>query len=184
MKVFYGHMQEDLCQRMCDFVHNQVLKVDWEKPPVRMWTNFAWPEAIIKDSAAVLCFLTPDEFLDEIQNSIYSAGVFDPEKDSPLRGGISTCLTYVWTYNSYIPLHQDGKHRKTLTVYCNESWNYEKGGVFQWFDYENRKWESLIPGRGTVIFNDKDEPHATTPVKTREQFRISLQIFLLPKNPA
>jgi len=146
-----------------------------------MWTNFGWPESIIKDSAAVLCYVTPEEFLDEIQRSLPHAGAFDPEKDSPLMNGNSTCLIYVWTYNSYIPLHRDGEHRKTMTVYCNESWNYEKGGVFQWFDYDNKKWESLVPACGTLIFNDRDEPHATTPVRTRTEFRISLQLFILPK---
>ena len=181
MKVFYNQVEPDTCRRICDFANDQILNVDWEKQPVRMWTNYGWPESIIKDSATVLCFVTPEEFLEEIQLSLTNAGIFDPETDSPLLNGISSCLIYVWTYNSYIPLHRDGEHRKTMTVYCNESWNYEKGGVFQWFDYENKKWESFIPSCGTLIFNDKDEPHATTPVKVRDQFRISLQVFVLPK---
>jgi hypothetical protein len=183
MKIFYNQLDAATCHRIHDFATNQILCVDGNKPPVRMWTNYAWPASIIKDSSPVLCFVMPEEFLEEIQGSLIRAGVFDPEIDSPLLNGISTCLIYVWTPNSYIPLHRDGDHRKTMTIYCNEEWSYEMGGVFQWFDYEFKKWESLIPSCGTIIFNDRDEPHATTPVKTRDQFRISVQIFVLPKKP-
>lgn len=185
MKVFPNRLDSSLCKRICDFATDQILNVNMDKSPVTMWTNFGWPKHIVKDSTAVFCFMTPVEFLEEIESCLKGLEILDPEKDLPLvrqhdSDGHSICLTYVWTPNSYIPIHRDGKYRKTVTVYCNPTWTYEQGGVLQWLSADTGKWETIIPSCGTLILNDQDESHATTPVK-QNGFRISLQIFVLPK---
>jgi hypothetical protein len=183
MKVIPHALDPKICEEVCKFAQDQLTKVDPRKEPVRMWTNFGWPASIIQDSAPVLCFVTPDSLLDGIQSCLESHGIFDSNSDLPLINGSerSICLTYVWTYNSYIPRHKDGEFRKTVTIYCNPTWSYEKGGMFQWFHPETEQWESLVPSCGTLIFNDRDLIHATTPVKSQTEFRISLQIFILRK---
>lgn len=149
-----------------------------------MWSNFAWPEHIVRDSSAVFIFVTPQQFLKDIQICLENLSIFDPEKDYPLTDAsnpdhCSICLIYVWTPQSYIPVHSDGKHRKTVTIYCNESWSSERGGLLQWIDSETKTWQELVPTTGTVVFNDKDEVHTTTRVQGEGNFRVSLQIFLL-----
>jgi hypothetical protein len=186
MKVIPAAFNEKICEDICKFALDQMFSVDYTKPPVRMWTNYGWPESIIQDSAPVLCFVTPDEFLADIQHCLEEHGIFDPSVDIPLVARPETtarsiCLTYVWTYNSYIPKHKDGEYRKTVTVYCNPSWSFSNGGILQWYDAAAARWESLVPTRGTLVLNDKDAVHATTPVKTQKEFRISLQIFILQK---
>ena len=185
MKVFPYALDEKTCEGVCKFAHDQITNVDTNKDPVRMWTNYGWPASIIQDSAPVLCFVTPDSLLPPIQSCLESNGIFLPDSDIPLIQGEhperSICLTYVWMYNSYIPRHRDGDYRKTVTIYCNSAWSYENGGMFQWFEPEAERWESVIPSCGTLIFNDRDLIHATTPVKSQKEFRVSLQIFILPK---
>lgn len=183
MKVFDNQLDPDVCKRICDFASDQLLSANFKKTPVRMWSNFAWPQHIVKDSTAVFILVTPQEFLSEIQNCLERLSIFNPETDFPFVNEdnpdyCSLCLTYIWTPHSYIPVHSDGKHRKTVTIYCNQSWSAEKGGILQWFDTEKNAWQEVVPSCGTVVLNDKDEMHATTPVQTRGEFRISLQIFL------
>lgn len=182
MKVFENQLDANVCKMICQFASEQLLSSNYRKPAVTMWSNFAWPQHIVKDSTAVFIFVTPNEFLNDIQNCLEQLNIFDAQTDYPFVNETnpdycSLCLTYVWTPHSYIPVHSDGTHRKTVTIYCNEFWSAEKGGILQWFDSEKNAWQEFIPSRGTVILNDKDELHATTPVKN--DFRISLQIFLL-----
>ena len=189
MKIFNHQLPLDLCKNICDFALNQILNVDFKKAPVTMWSNFGWPQHIVKDSTAVLIFLTPRQFLEEIQSCLEELAIFNAEVDLPFINEsnpdlCSLCLTYVWTRNSYIPVHRDGKHRKTVTIYCNEKWTPEMGGVLQWFDSEKNAWDELVPSCGTIVFNDKDEAHATTPVLAHNDFRISLQIFILSSGQA
>jgi hypothetical protein len=184
MKVFPNQFPADVCKRICDFAIDQITSANYKKPQVTMWSNFGWPEHIVKDSTAVFIFVTPKEFLNDVQNCLEQLSIFNAATDYPFVNEsnpdyCSLCLTYVWTPNSYIPVHSDGKHRKTVTIYCNESWSAEQGGILQWFDSEKNAWDELIPSCGTVVFNDNDEKHATTPVKSVGKFRISLQIFIL-----
>ncbi|MCI0443793.1 2OG-Fe(II) oxygenase [bacterium] len=184
MKVFQNQLGVNVCKKICEFVAEQLLSANNKKNPVIMWSNFAWPQHIVKDSTAVFIFVTPQQFLKEIQHCLEQLSIFDPEKDYPLLNEnnpdhSSICLIYVWTPQSYIPAHSDGKHRKTVTIYCNESWGPEKGGILKWIDPEKNAWQELVPSCGTVVFNDKDEIHTTTPVQARGDFRVSLQIFLL-----
>jgi 2-oxoglutarate-Fe(II)-dependent oxygenase superfamily protein len=184
MKVFHNQLDVNVCKRICDFVSEQLMSANHKKPAVTMWSNFAWPQRIVKDSTAVFIFVTPQQFLEDIQHCLQQLSIFDPEKDYPFINESnpdqsSICLTYVWTPHSYIPAHSDGKHRKTITIYCNEFWGSERGGILQWFNAEKKTWEELVPTCGTVVFNDKDEVHTTTPVQPPGNFRVSLQIFLL-----
>jgi hypothetical protein len=184
MKVFHNQLDAGICKNICDFALDQLLSSNFNKTPVRMWSNFAWPRHIVKDSTAVFIFVTPQEFLNEIQSCLERLSIFDSRKDFPFINEenpnyCSLCLIYVWTPHSYIPVHSDGMHRKTVTIYCNDMWSPEKGGILQWFDPEKNAWQELVPACGTVVFNDQDEKHATTPVLTQGEFRISLQIFLL-----
>ncbi len=184
MKVFHNQLDVNVCKKICEFASEQLLSANDKKSPVIMWSNFAWPKHIVKDSTAVFIFVAPQPFLKDIQLCLEQLSIFDPEKDYPLVNEnnpehCSICLIYVWTPHSYIPVHSDGKHRKTVTIYCNESWDPEKGGILQWFDSEKNVWQELVPSCGTVVSNDKDEIHTTTPVQACGNFRVSLQIFLL-----
>ena len=58
---------------------------------------------------------------------------------------------YLWGPGSYIPWHSDEVYSSAFSIYMNENWNYEDGGLFQYYsnnkvettDYKNLKKEYL-----------------------------------------
>ena len=141
-----------------------------------VWTNQAWDKSIIKDSAIVVCIKLPDEFLQELQDILQLKSYFDPTVDQPLTSSKSAMI-YVWSKNSYIPVHEDVRYSKAITVYLNNSWEYNDGGMFNWFDEKSQEWKNITPTFNKAVINDSGYLHGITPVKSSSN-RITLQIFL------
>jgi hypothetical protein len=144
----------------------------------QVWTNQAWQEAIVKDSAVVICIKLPDQFLQELQNILEDKKVFDKNIDLPLVQSKSA-MVYVWSKNSYIPVHSDDIYSRAVTVYLNESWEYNDGGMFNWYDEKSQEWKNIEPTFNKAVVNDSGYSHGITPVKS-SQNRITLQVFLKP----
>jgi hypothetical protein len=145
-----------------------------------VWTNQAWNRDIVRDSSVVICIKLPDEFLQELQDILQSNMCFDPKTDEPLTSSKSAII-YVWSKNSYIPVHLDVRYSKAVTVYLNNSWEYNDGGMFNWFDEKSQEWKNITPTFNKAVVNDSGYLHGITPVKSSVN-RITLQIFLNPIN--
>ena len=145
-----------------------------------VWTNQTWNRDIVRDSAMVVCIKLPDELLQELQDILQSKMCFDPNTDEPLTSSKSAMI-YVWSKNSYIPVHADGVYSKAVTVYLNDSWEYNDGGMFNWFDEKSQEWKNITPTFNKAVVNDSGYLHGITPVKSSGN-RITLQVFLNPIN--
>jgi hypothetical protein len=143
-----------------------------------VWTNQAWHETIVKDSSVVTCIRVPDEFLQEIQDVLESKNLFDRGVNMPLTQSKSA-MVYVWSRDSYIPVHSDAIYSKAVTVYLNDSWEYNDGGMFNWFDPEESEWKNVEPTFNKAVVNDSGYLHGITPVKSSKN-RITLQVFINP----
>lgn len=143
-----------------------------------VWTNRAWHETIVKDSSVVVCIRLPDEFLEELQSILENMSIFDKNRDMPLVNSKSAMI-YVWSTNSYIPVHSDDIYSRAITVYLNEGWEYNDGGMFNWYDPNSKEWKNIEPTFNKAVVNDSGYSHGITPVKSSKD-RITLQVFLNP----
>ena len=145
-----------------------------------VWTNQAWDKRIVNDSSIVICIRLPDHFLKDLQSILEEKNIFDKNRDLPLSVSQSAMI-YVWSKNSYIPVHNDGAYNRAVTVYLNESWEYNDGGMFNWFDPSVQEWKNIEPTFNRAVINDSGYLHGITPVKSSTN-RITLQVFLKPIN--
>ena len=83
---------------------------------------------------------------------------------------------YVWKQNSGIALHDDGAHTYGATIYLNNNWDINSGGIFLWKEGDNLK--GICPEYNTMILNDEHEFHLVTTVSPLvTEFRYTIQIW-------
>lgn len=175
MREVEGFFSNELANEIYDIGFSvAVNKYAGEK--LRVWTNTAWQKEIVKDSSLVLCMQMPNIIALKVQKELEAMQEFDPKKHKQLidTGG---SLIYLWGKDSYIASHTDYAYSKAITVYLNKDWSYNDGGLFNWKDENNNKWNMTIPSFNKAIINTSGSEHGTTPVKS-EQLRITAQIFL------
>jgi len=87
-------------------------------------------------------------------------------------------LFYIWTYSAGIPFHDDGCYETGATIYLNENWSLDYGGIFIWQDKKNTDvYNCLCPSKKTMVINDKTEFHLVTPVcYDSPEYRYTIQI--------
>ena len=175
MKIVDNLLPEELADKYYNFGLDVV---SGRSDANHVWTNKAWDESIVKDSAVVVCIKLPDYFLDELQSVLLKNNIFNSEKDIPLNVSKSAII-YVWFKNSYIPVHTDSDYTKSVTVYLNRKWEYNYGGMFNWFDKDKNEWKNIMPIFNRAVVNDSGYLHGITPVKSHNS-RITLQVFLHP----
>lgn len=174
MKEYSNFLPEDLADKLYN-IGDDIMRGKYPEK-INVWTNYLWDKTIIEDSSVVICIRVPETFLEDIQNSLIEKNIFDPSTDVSLTESRSAML-YVWTKNSYIPVHADGIYSKAVTVYLGRNWKYNDGGLFNWQDKHDENWKTITPTFNKAVVNDLGYLHGTTPVKS-DNFRITLQIFL------
>lgn len=177
MKEFKDFLPVELAKRYYDFGLDVV---SGKSGLNQVWTNQAWQENIVKDSAVVICIKLPEDFLEELQAVLEEKDIFEVGRHLPLVISKSA-MVYVWSKDSYIPVHTDATYSKAVTVYLNESWEYNDGGMFNWFDPSTKEWKNIEPRFNRAVVNDSGYSHGITPVKSSNN-RITLQVFLNPLN--
>ena len=87
---------------------------------------------------------------------------------------------YAWLPGSYIGWHNDGCHAVAVTVYLNERWDRDWGGLFLYED-EDRAIRAVTPRFNLGLRNSANLRHATTPVMgDAAEPRYTLQLFPTP----
>lgn len=84
---------------------------------------------------------------------------------------------YVWTPNSGISDHTDGVYKFGATIYLNESWDVNDGGIFL-YQHDVDDWRAHVPTFNTMVVNDSRSLHLVTPVSAFARHnRYTIQIF-------
>lgn len=71
---------------------------------------------------------------------------------------------YVWPVASGISVHNDGNHKFGATIYLNDSWDLNYGGLFIWGDKATGELKVRMPEFNSLVLNDDQEQHLVTPV--------------------
>jgi hypothetical protein len=190
MKFYKGVLSENLCDELFNLAKTVAtsyggIRIKTPNNPngeaLECWLNYGWEESLVQDSTPVFCIKVPEFLAEYIEEQLESFGVYDRSKYKSFKENHGLgCMLYVWTFNSYIASHHDSD-RLSATIYLNREWSYEEGGHFTWQDSETNDWKLFIPKFNNMIVNTGGIAHATTPVKSKTQFRISLQLFFLPR---
>ena len=131
-------------------------------------TNYTvWSDNIINQSSAVLVYDVKEENVIKI---------LDDECMKRFDKTPFNYMFYYWTNNSFIPWHEDGHVSNAGTLYLNDEWNKDFGGLYLYETVEN-EIKALVPTRNTYIFQYNHTKHATTPTYPGTPFRVSVQMF-------
>ena len=71
---------------------------------------------------------------------------------------------YVWPRGSGISAHNDGDKKFGATIYLNNHWELDFGGLFVWQDKESEELKVRMPEFNSMVVNDTEELHLVTPV--------------------
>jgi len=71
---------------------------------------------------------------------------------------------YLWPPLSGISAHNDGHKKFGATIYLNDNWQLNYGGLFVWQDKESQELKVRMPEFNSIVLNDNQELHLVTPV--------------------
>jgi len=175
MQIYKNLLDESFADFLYNYAESVMYNTNEDNP--RVSSNYEWDKYARDDSAPVFTIALKKDIIKQFQDCVQNANIFDPK----LHEDLKYVTLYVWTRESYIPLHTDAKYGKTVTVYLNRHWEYKDGGMFHWFDKENDEWKAILPSFNTCLVNVGGIDHATTPVKASDKFRITVQCFIFNK---
>ena len=136
-------------------------------------SNFEWDRNIVRASAPVLV----RDFHPMAARFILS----DLNANGIIEGYGYDVMNYAWCPLSYIPWHNDGHVDCAATVFLNEHWDPNWGGLFLYRESEETQIKAFAPSFNSGFRNDGHIRHATSMVAMdAPEPRFTLQIFAKP----
>lgn len=166
MRVIKNALSSDLINE-CGIVTRQKLKNrnGWGA------STLSWPYEITKGTHGSCLFSYADANLSD--KLLYEISKYD----------IPKCETtmvqhYIWTRGSGIARHNDGPYKFGITIYLNETWDIDYGGIFLFNDDASNEYKVICPEFNKMVINDNATEHMVTPVAfDAPEFRITMQIW-------
>ena len=85
---------------------------------------------------------------------------------------------YIWHKYSSISTHNDWTYNFAITIYLNENWNQDYGGLFIWEDKVTGGMHALSPEYNTMVINSEKENHLVTAMSPlAPELRHTLQVW-------
>ena len=170
MKIFENVISDELNQKCIDYIQKNISK----NFSTSSASTFHWPSNLIRGViGSCHLMLVPDHLSDEILESI--------DKISPKNYKNNDILIqfHIWDRLSGINWHDDGTYDYGITIYLNEYWDENWGGIFLWQDKtDDNQIKGLMPKKNTMVINDNYEEHCVTPVGVLYDMpRMTIQIF-------
>ena len=133
-------------------------------------SNYHWDPSIVRASQVVLVRDYEQGPAKLILGKLLERGVIEHANYS--------VMNYAWTRLSYIPWHNDPHIGKAITVFLNDKWNENWGGLFLYKLEKNGAIHAIAPQFNCAIRNGKNLHHATTLVGVdAEEPRFTIQLF-------
>jgi len=133
-----------------------------------------WGKGLEAGSYAPVLILPIPEYRDYL---IEKYQALDPKfKDYPNL----TCFMHVWLPGSQITFHHDASDdnpRLSSTIYLNETWNWNWGGLFL-YDHPEMGQGWIFPHGNTMMWFQPPIYHATSMISSNAEYpRLSIQLF-------
>jgi len=134
-------------------------------------TNFGWGYELVQESSPVLINDIPDdsELYQRILEDLKTRSEIPSVKEVKM-------MFFYWTRGSYIPWHTDQNYEAGITIYLNDVWGQDDGGLFLY--REDDQIKGLIPEYNMMVIQTGGVYHTVTPIIPVGAIRASIQIFL------
>jgi hypothetical protein len=169
MKIFHNVISDDLRQKCLDYISLERTYGVWKV------SNHHWNSSVRVAVVGDCCYTDiPTELFFEIIDS--ASNVFPNIKN--IKYEPDTCNFYCWGKFSGISWHNDGHRKYGITIYLNEIWDENHGGIFLW---KNKTGEikGVMPTKNMMVVNDEHEFHMVTPISPyANEDRMTIQMFL------
>ena len=161
IKITKNFLNLTTINKITEYVNDSVDQYKWT-------SNLFWNKRIIKGSAQVSILKLDENLEKEILEKIY-------KENKKFKNYNIKIVFYIWHNFSYIPFHNDGMYEFGATVYLNEVWEEDWGGLFLY--KENNKNKFIIPEFNNCVFNFNKTDHAVSMITAEAPYRTTLQIF-------
>tara|TARA_B100002019_G_C21216830_1_gene572493 strand:- start:666 stop:1169 length:504 start_codon:yes stop_codon:yes gene_type:complete len=164
MKVLNNVLSEDLIQEISKELKNKIQSDSWGTSEV-----FWEPSLRLNSTGTVLI----SNCSDRIQKLLLS------ELENVLPEYSEVFVKYhLWQKGSAISCHQDMNYKFGATLYLNDVWDLNWGGIFVWKPNDSNTMKAIAPTHNTLVVNDESELHFVTPISyNTDTFRVTMQIF-------
>ncbi len=148
---------------------NRELTNFMEQPDKWTCSNFKWQPNVMINISGVTMITTISEGLTKI--------ILEDLQDILPTICHSKLQYFVWTPNSGISTHTDNRYTFGATLYLNQTWDPNDGGIFM-YEYDKDDWRAHVPSYNTMVINDTKAWHLVTPVSPfAKHNRYTIQIF-------
>lgn len=153
----------DMIKQYNDVLEKYLIKdvIEYFKSMLKedVWgSSFSWDQNLGPISANIITHKISDKSLKkEIKKNIENVlKVNFDEKDLNFIPSI-----YIWSSGSYITWHLDDNYPYSGTIYLNEEWDSNDGGVFLYEDNYTNEIKGIRPSYNSMVVNSgiKDDPH-------------------------
>lgn len=164
MKIFRNVLSLETLDRC-----SQELAYLMDKPVWRCSDQFWQDQIQVGVSGVCTSTFASPELTEMVSNCIRP---YVPEADS------FSVQHYIWHRGSGISTHNDWVYKFAATIYLNQSWNIDYGGIFVWEDAHTRELSALSPEYNMMVVNTERENHLVTHMSMMApEKRITLQIW-------
>jgi Rps23 Pro-64 3,4-dihydroxylase Tpa1-like proline 4-hydroxylase len=127
-----------------------------------------------------------EKLLDKVHGTVATAGIEGEHSDKLtkiLKPHLPECREIKLVYNLWYPYsgiawHNDEAHKFGATLYLNEVWDPNSGGIFLYEDKESGEIKGHIPEQNTMVISDDEEMHCVTTVNPAvPEPRMTMQIW-------
>jgi hypothetical protein len=164
VKVYDNFLSEELF-RKCD---EYSVGLDFSQDNKSVRSNRSWPKYIVKDSNPV--------FVANLkQNALYQE--ICEQVKTKLGHTLTAIMFYHWTPESHIPWHNDGMFKAGLTIYLNDKWDIDHGGLFMYRNPDGNI-SAIEPVRNRLVEQVGGIPHSVCPTSKESNIRRTIQMFV------
>ena len=177
IKQYDNVLNEELIKNIMEYFKSMLDRDVWG-------SSLGWDQDLSLISTNILIHRITDKILrEEIKKSIEEVIKVDfDEEDLDFSS-----LIYVWSGGSYITWHQDECYPYNGTIYLNEEWDSNDGGVFLYKENHTNEIKGIEPIYNSMVVNSgtENDPHnfhrVTCIVPGTIKRRVTLQWRTSPK---
>lgn len=164
LKIYKKFLDQDLIDDVINYVkenrNNHIWRVN----------QLAWDDSILGKGKEV-SILNLEKFKDRFLQ------IYKDKKILNNNLNIAGLFFYIWSRGSFIPFHNDGHVDAASSIYLNDVWDVDDGGLFLWRD-EHNNLNVVEPEYNKMVFNLNNTWHGVTMITPfSAQLRYSIQIF-------
>lgn len=171
IKTYTNTLNFDLIKDINDYLNTILQKSVWS-------SNNSWNKNLLSSSSNILCHLIQNKNINKKIKICVEDKINLKFEQTNLK---FICHIYIWGAGSYIPWHDDSCYPYNGTIYLNEEWDSDNGGIFLYKNDEKNKIFGIEPQYNLMVVNyenqiNKQNSHCVTYIlPTCIERRITIQ---------